>query len=271
MRRQQGISAHTQGPGAGVPMLNGLYQAQVTGVVTGEHAVTVILPLLTALEHSSTRAGLKVLVLARRAGARGSEVDLPQVGEWGVVAFLAGTHPLAVWLGSVHQTLNNFSTGTIGERIDQHDSGVYTRIDPAGNVEWAHPSGLYVRVGSGTTLAARKRRRRKPDTTTAEIVDYSPVESPAPTVHLAHPSGATVTIETTGKVTVTSPNEIVLNGATMTHIGGASGVDFVALKSAVEKIQAAYDVHQHDSSAPPSPQVGSLIPGIDYTVRTKAT
>lgn len=270
MRRQQGISAHTQSSASSV-LLHGLYQAQVIGVVTGEHAVTVILPLLSALKHSGDRVGLKVSVLARRAGAKGSDVNLPQVGEWGVVAFLAGTHPLAVWLGSLHQTLNNFSTGVAGECISQHDSGAYTRLDPSGNTEWGHPSGLYLRIGSGTTLTPRTRRRRKAGTNTAEVVDFTPSATAAPTVHLAHPSGASVTIDPAGNVTVTSPTDIVLNGSAMTHVGAASGQDFVALKAAVDKIQAAYDSHQHDSSAPPNPQVGVLVPGTDYTVKTKAT
>lgn len=209
MHRQQGISAFLARTESSVPRLLGHYQAQVIGVVPKEHAVNVILPSLSVLEYSADRGGLKVSVMARRAGKWVGEIDLPRIGDWGIVVFPQGTHQFAVWLGSIYQTFDGLETGVAEERIDHHDSGVYSRTDPEGNTEFSHPSGAYWRIGTGEELTPRTRRRRKAGVAEAESVPYQIPQTPAPTIYLNHPAGTSVKINPNGSVLVTTPQATI--------------------------------------------------------------
>ncbi len=270
-----------------VPHLDGHYLAQVIEVVPKEHAVNVALPSLSMMKHGADREGMKVSVLSRRAGNFFGEVDLPRKGDWGVVVFLQGSHQYAVWVGSLYETYAGLATGEAGERIDHHDSGVYHRLDQAGNTEWSHPSGLYLRVGSGTNLTARTRRQRQANTAASETVDYAIPARPTPTVHLNHPSGTTITIDVSGKVTVTSADEVAIegegkvtvqsgddvsvHGEGLTHVGAESGMDFVALKAALDLILTTFNAHVHDQSDPPTPTLPAWVAGKHHTLKAKAT
>lgn len=205
MHKQQGISSFLQRSDSAVPRLLGHYQAQVIGVVPKEHAVNVILPSLSVLEYSADRGGLKVSVMARRAGKWVGEIDLPRIGDWGIVVFPQGTHQFAVWLGSIYQTFDGLETGVAEERIDHHDSGVYSRTDPQGNTEFSHPSGAYWRIGTGFALTPRTRRRRKAGAAEAESVPYTIPQTAAPTIFLNHPAGTSVKINPDGSVLITTP------------------------------------------------------------------
>lgn len=205
MHRQQGTSAFLKRPESSVPNLIGHYQAQVIGLVPKEHAVNVILPSLSVLEYGADRGGLKVAVMARRAGKWVGEIDLPRIGDWGIVVFPQGTHQFAVWLGSIYQTFDGLETGVAEERIDHHDSGVYRRVDPEGNTEFSHPSGAYWRIGAGTDLTPRTRRRRKAGKAESESVPYPIPQTSPPTVYLNHPAGTSVKINPDGSMLITTP------------------------------------------------------------------
>lgn len=205
MHRQQGTSAFLKRSESSVPSLTGHYQAQVIGLVPKEHAVNVILPSLSVLEYGADRGGLKVSVMARRAGKWVGEIDLPRVGDWGIVVFPQGTHQFAVWLGSIYQTFDGLETGVAEERIDHHDSGVYHRVDPAGNAEFSHPSGAYWRIGAGTDLTPRTRRRRKAGKAESELVAYPIPPTSPPTIYLNHPAGTSVKINPDGSMLITTP------------------------------------------------------------------
>lgn len=287
MHFQQGIADFHAPVSSSIGTMDGHYQAQVIGVLPKEHAVMVMLPALTVMNYGADKEGLKVSVLARRAGNYVGEVDLPRVGDWGVVVFLQGSHSLPVWLGSLYQTYAGLQTGVAGERLNHHDSGVYSRVDPAGNVEWAHPSGLYVRIGEGTTLTPRTRKQRKANQAASETVPYAIPVKPTPTVYLDHPSGTTITIATDGKVTVQSPDEVSVEaetvnvhgettvsvyGDTNTHIGAAVGINYVVLLQALIEIKAIFDAHIHGPGGdPPTTPMPVWTSDVHMTSNTKAS
>ncbi len=187
----------------------GLYVARVLDVSPTDHAVQVILPAMAIAGNITTNAqpdgtmrprGLKAKVLEHRAGPYIGDLDLPRIGDWGVVAFPHGSDQLAVWLGSLYQDFNNLATANPEEQISHHDSGVYWRVAKDGTLELSHPSGTYVRMGSGTTLAQRTRQEQQGDG--RRSVNYSIPTKPAITLHIKHSSGTLFSVDETGNVTV---------------------------------------------------------------------
>lgn len=235
MHHQQGVAAFSQAHSPGIPNFNSLYQAQVIGVVPEEHAVTVILPSLTTLAFRGEQGGLKVSVMSRRAGNFVGEVNLPRVGDWGVVAFVQGSHALPVWLGSIYQTYAGLAVADAQERIDHHDSGVYSRITKDGDMEWSHPSGTYVRVGASTALSARTRRKKVEDASEAERVAYDIPEKPVPQIHVEHPSGTTITIDTDGNISIVGAQHVdaEVAGNINAQVGGNVTAEVIGNVSAV--------------------------------------
>lgn len=179
----------------------GIYLAQVIGVLPSDHAVQVIMSATSFIGNTDTAKGLKVKVLEHRAGPYLGDLGLPRVGDWGLVVFPNGSDQMAVWLGSLYQDFNNIATANPEERISHQDSGVYWRMAKDGTVEFVHPSGTYVRLGTGTALATRTRQERQGET--RREVPYAIPPKPAITLHLKHSSGTLVSVDPSGNVTVT--------------------------------------------------------------------
>jgi hypothetical protein len=79
-------------------------------------------------------------VLCRRMHPNGgAEVELPQVGELGVVAILP--NGLSVWLGSLPYQNENQVDPTEGIFYHRHASGTTIQIRPNGDYQVSHPSG----------------------------------------------------------------------------------------------------------------------------------
>jgi len=186
----------------------GLYLAQVESVLREEHALSVLLSGLSTITGADGTPTLKVRVMEHRAGPWVGTRDLPRVGDQGVVAFLHGSEHSGVWLGSLYQDLDNIVTRNHDERLSHHDSGVWSRLDKDGQAEWSHPSGTYLRVGSGTALTpdpstGTPRSRHERQGRARRTVAYNIPSKPVPTVHLHHSSGTEFTIAPDGAITIT--------------------------------------------------------------------
>lgn len=270
MFRQAGVGKQVSVSGA--PKREGAYLAQVIEVMPPDHAVGVFLPALSAIASKAKPAPLKAKVLARRAGPLMGDVDLPQRGDWGLVVFPQGSDQLAVWLGSLHQDFFNIATDNEGETIHQHDSGIYTRMDAAGTLEVSHPSGTFIRIGQGTSLATRTKQYRQG---TARLSQpYAIPSKPIPDVIIEHATGAQVHMDTSGNITI--------QGATgkVVYAGGPSNVaapaDSLARLTWMATILAWLTSHTHGgvmpgsgTSGPPAVAPAAPVPGVDYTLNVK--
>jgi hypothetical protein len=218
-----------------VPRLHGAFLAQVIGVSADDHTVEVLFPAMTAMIGSGSSQGCKAHVLERRASQLVGDVDMPRLGDWGLVVFPGGSTQLAVWLGSLYKSLANICTEATNTHLTQYEDGSWFRVKADGTVEFSHPSGTYMRLGSGTALGSRTRRERQGGT--SRTVTHQPPANPAVTVHLEHSSGAKVTIMPSGEITIASAAGQLL------HLAGTAGEDFIALKAGLEKLLADLTAH----------------------------
>jgi len=289
-----------------VHRFDGLYLAQVVGIAPEHHAVNILLPALSGMTNAMKPSNLNARVLEHRAGMYVGELDLPRIGDWGVVAFPHGSDHFAVWLGSLYQDFNHIATSHREERISHHDSGVYSRIAQDGTVEWSHPSGTFLKIGSETTLSPRTRFQRQGANPKPQEVDYAIPTKPAPTVHVEHTSGLTLTISPSGNLTINVPghetttvvgNEdhtvkgnltivgeqnVVICGDDVTiksthadpgahlHFGGETGEDFIALKAALDHILSVFNSHTHPGTGTPDQSI-NFVQDTHYTGQSKAT
>lgn len=100
----------------------------------------------------------KVKVLHSRAnGLRGIAGNLPEIGETGVVIKLPAYGEEYFWVGSYHNPVENLCTEEAKTVVNQHDSDVWSKIDKDGNIEFSHPSGTYLKIGSDNVLSERTK------------------------------------------------------------------------------------------------------------------
>lgn len=208
-----------------VPVRMGfVYLGQVTAVSPADHSVTVLLNAAGAMG-SPSGEGCKARVLSPRASQRVGIIDLPRIGDWGVVAFPGGNPQLAVWLGSLYADLTNICTEDAETHLTQYEGGTWYRVKANGTVEFSHPSGTYVRIGSGTALDQRQKHQRQG--TTRQKVTYSDLPTAAdPTLHVEHSSGTKITIAPSGAVTIDSVStlDVTTQGAVNVQAGGNATV-----------------------------------------------
>ena len=256
----------------------GVPQRQVVDALPIDHALEVLLPALSGMLNGSSSNLLKVHVMEHRAGVYYGDLDLPRKGDWGLVVFPHGSDQYPVWIGSLYQDFNSLATANAHEKISQHDSGVWSKIDAAGNYEVAYPDGSYLRIGSGTALSPRTRQRRQG--TMRQTVPYAMPAKASPTVFFRHSAGTTITIDPSGNLTIEGGSEVTVQSTQAgahVHIGGAVSEDFMAKLGALTKIVSAFNAHTHGGvmagggvTAAPATQI-VLAPVADYTQNAKAS
>jgi len=293
------------------PKLSGIVLAQVVSVSPDDHALGVIFSTLSGIFPAGTGSPLQVKVLQRRGSINAAVLEIPQVGEWGLVCFPHGSDQMAVWLGSINQDASNLAWDGIGKttRLDQHESGAYSLVDDAGNLDVSFPDGTYVRVGTGSTPADRFHHERQGDV--RRSVPFSPPTGAPATVHLHHSSGSSVQIDPDGTVTVQGITDVTVNadgavtvdafsvtvesqssvdvsgasavtvaggGSAMTILGGAAGAQLVVLLLGLTNLITWLASHTHtnvkagpDTSGPPSVPPTAPVPGTDYSIKTVAS
>lgn len=169
--------------------------ATVAKVLPERHGVLVRFAGGAASYDTGDDSGPFVRVLARRAHpSGGAEVDLPQVGELGVVVELDDQHQ--VWLGSIHwQDLNQIDP-TTDLSMRRHTSGVTRQARANGDVQFDHPSGLRITIAEAK--GALPALQRKGDVAQPPV---GPVD-----VEVAHPSGWNMHLDNDGALTLTFPS-----------------------------------------------------------------
>ena len=286
------------------PRLSGIVLAQVIGVSPSDHAVQVIFTTGAGIATQGTGQTFKVKVLHQRAGLHGAHLELPQVGEWGLVCFPHGSDQMAIWLGAVNRDLSNLAWDGIGmtTRLDQHESGVYSLLDDVGNLDTVFPDGSYVRVGTGTTKADRFHYERQGQEKRS-VPFANPGGDPA-TIHIHHSAGTTITIAPNGALTVQgaasisvsgvgavsvhsdatvqvdAPSTVTVQGGgpAMTILGGAASPDLVVLLKGLTNLILWLTTHTHLDPTNTTPVTGipvtpptPPVAGTDFTINTVAS
>lgn len=107
-----------------------------------------------------------------------------------------------------------------GRSIHRHGSDVYQTIDADGNVEIAHPSGTYIRIGTGahedlTGKDFDKKWKIAKNTTKTPDVRVVVANGGAAKITILMASSGALTITSTGDVTVTAPATKVTGNTTL--------------------------------------------------------
>lgn len=182
------------------------------GLVTATHSEDYSVDLIMADDGSPM---IGVQVLTPNGSTRSGMVDLPAISKsanWrdvskptgqdmhAIVGFV-GSHPVVT--GFLYPQVNQMTHTDPKLRMDRHQSDVIHTIDGDGNIQLAHPSGLFVRIGG-----------------TPEKVDYAGKNADAslavdrntgttPYVRVSMPGGkAVLTIAPDGAVTLTTETTI---------------------------------------------------------------
>lgn len=168
--------------------------ATVAKVLPERHGVLVRFAGLSQTFDTGDEAGPFVRVLARRAHpAGGAEVDLPQVGELGVVLSLDDGHQ--VWLGSLHWQDTNWIDPTSDLSMHRHTSGVTRQVRKNGDMQLDHPSGLRITIAEAQGALPALERKGE-----ASQPPQGPVD-----VEIAHPAGWGAHVDPDGAMTMTFP------------------------------------------------------------------
>jgi hypothetical protein len=141
-----------------------------------------------------------------------------------VIAFYRGQ---PVCIGFLFPQVTQMTFKRKNFRVDRHASDVYSTVDDLGNTEFAHPSGVYLRVGAIT--AHEDLTRLDFDKKWAITRNLTAVH-----VHLATPGGMSLDIDPAGNVVITAPSLTVngpttINGVTVvngqTTVTGATAIN----------------------------------------------
>lgn len=268
-----------------IPQFNQIVLAQVVEVTPSDQSVQVLFTTLSGILNSATGTPHKVRVCQPLAGLSGARLALPQPGEWGLVCFPNGSDQMAVWLGSICRDLSNLAWDQMGPKtqLDQHYSGAYLLRDDAGNTDIVFADGSYVRIGDGESIAGRFEHQRQGQQRLN--IERSQPSGTDVTMHLHHKSGTTVTIEPSGKVTINSVDNVVVEGTEVTVKGAGPSQtivggdqDFVVLLAGLQNLIAWATSHVHANvlsgpaeSGPPTAPPNVPIPGTDHTVNMVAS
>jgi hypothetical protein len=185
----------------------------------------------------SGSAGLPISIYEEDMMDRKSPLASAKISEsdsWAVIAFLGGSMQRPICLGFIFPEENEMLCGTDQKGNEdgtqflwKHESNVYLRVakgdkrynDDGGSdpitpdIEVSHPSGLYIKIGRNAGSGypdytnvlepitnwdkdIRPFRKLNPKKTE----DNEDKADPAPFVHLYHPSGTYLTIDTEGSV-----------------------------------------------------------------------
>ncbi|WP_287417649.1 hypothetical protein [Oceanithermus sp.] len=198
-------------------MIKGIQLAQVVDVHPGEYAVSVVFPHMVALSGKGVR--VRVASLAAPAHPESGQFELPQPGDWGLVAFYADDERSGVWIAALPDRAWNAVPNELMQRdpharLEQHPSGRYTITEGDGSSETVWPDGTALQVlskkdgqiGNRSWLGRLWERfvTRRPSRpwNPPERAAWSPPESPPVDLYLRHSSGAEVHLSADGSLWV---------------------------------------------------------------------
>lgn len=193
--------------------------ALVVGQDAPNHAVLIIFPQKGG-EQPVLPA--KVLVQGPCDGLRIEQRPLPGRGTLGLVQAVNGDPRSLVWLGAFPANANDAITSQDGENfIDytSHFSGYYSYMDESGNTTFEWPDKTTVVIGSGPPTLYRHAvgASGSRETVTSTYADRvaTPPSQPFPII-INHASGASVTIASTGTITINSAEQIIIGNENKT-------------------------------------------------------
>ncbi|HWQ07803.1 MAG TPA: hypothetical protein VN436_01800 [Holophaga sp.] len=203
----------------------GFNLAIVTKVLPAKHGVLV--SYRNAVEHlQGTDDGSDVQsfvrVLERRAHSYGgSTLNLPEVGEMGLVAMVEPG--LSVWMGSLPWEDTNQMDSRSGLAAWHHSSGTEVLCTEAGDMQLTHPSGFRITIAALDGGAIPVLQGTSP----ADKVRGAGGDDPHMVIY--HPSGWTAHLDDEGNLKIDSPASVEINVAlnSAVTIGGTSLVHVV--------------------------------------------
>jgi hypothetical protein len=197
-------------------VIRGIHLAQVVEIYTSEYRVGVIFPNLAHVE------GLRVSLGGARQHPVAGDFMMPEVGDWGVVAFWTNDPRSGVWLTSVSDRYRHIIPTELliddpHARLHHTPGDHYTIEHGEGSLESVWPDGTMLRVTTskdGSTGSVTKRSERTPRKRTitpalgreSERKDLTPAPKRGPVdVVLEHSSGALIRITADGSFHLSTP------------------------------------------------------------------
>jgi len=179
-------------------------------------------------------------MLDRELPWKDAEVDENDV--FAVVAFFEGAVSMPVVLGFLfpeeNELLcdrtdeNNPDTTTKGNNqggmlLWKHFSNVYTRVGEDGEIEISHPSGLLIKIGTYDGAKGVDEQRTQINNYDKKLRPFTyldpetGVAASAPSLHIYHPAGTYLTIDTLGNISIKVPDPGTISME-------AGGIDIIA-------------------------------------------
>lgn len=189
---------------------------------------------------------------------------LPRTGRQ-LAAVIDQVEGRPVVVGFIHPLGGQIAFNQDDRVVDRHVSGAYTTIAPDGSIETYHPSGAYVRIGTGAhePLSPFSAHQNWDEKTSAP--------APTITVHAAKfdltidPSG-NVTFAAQGTITVTGGKAVKIAAGTSMELDAPGGLSVNANTTVAGTVTATGQVvagagaaqvgllsHRHGTSGPPTP------------------
>lgn len=237
---------------------NGIAIGQVVAVYPEGQSVDVL------LSDDGTRLS-NVQVMVPTGSSSTGVVDLPDPGlppddsRWNfntspertiraVVAFYR-SHPVCI--GFILPQVTQVTFKRKNFRVDRHASDVYTTIDEHGNVEFAHPSGIYLRIATNpahedlTGLDFDKKWAITQNTGSGVHV------------HLAALGGMSLEVNPAGQVSITAPL-VTINGVTIDPAGNVHTT--ATITGDTDVVAAGHSGATHHHADPQGGNVGPPLP-----------
>ncbi len=195
---------------------NGIWPIQRAQVL--EAHPTGLLSVL--LEDYSLLGAIPVRMARARAHPAAGEFALPELGDWGIVAFTRDDMRFGVWLGSLDDDLRNLIPEELWQAdryadLTHHPSDQRTIQHGDGTTETIWPDGSLLKLtttkdGAVSNPSRRgsrtpRRMRRKTGPMQSERRDYVPHSRPPVDVEFQHSSGAIVRITADGSFLIRTP------------------------------------------------------------------
>lgn len=233
-------------------------EAMVLSADPKSHGVRVVLA-----SGQSPAWPVRVLHKGSADGMTVSHHALPRPGSWGLVAFPGGDNRSGVWLGALNLCgVDAYSTETDANlALDSHWSGNFEQT--TGDGEWTHSfsDGSFIQVASSTTKPVLNRHvvDAAQNRNLVPFPDSQRIANPPSARYftITHASGATITIDPTGDVSITAAgsNEsaVTMTAAGTITVNAASAVDLGAFGAAVyrlvdERFVTLFNSHTHPAN-----------------------
>lgn len=231
-------AAHNRRPT--VPLL---VEARVVGYDPSNHRLFVIMA-----DGQKPASSVHVLFNGPADGCAVNQVEPPRRGTLGLIAFPGGNPNNGVWLGSYYGGyIDALMTGPNDDQIFvncfSHWSGAFEYQDQLGNKSIFSPDGTFINISTALTLPTMYRHLYDASTGKRSPATYPlsgtagrvPALLPAKNIFLAHTSGTSALIASSGSTSVTGATSASLTfnfGGTTISVDGSGNTALSGASSA---------------------------------------